>query len=86
MRIEALLQTEEANVSHRSRTAPMIVKKGVDRASEMQKDPREAIDGPSKVENAATNAIDWGPEMQNTADFGLLGPQKLKIRRIFGFR
>ena len=86
MKIEALLQTEETNVSHLSRTAPMIVKKGVDRASEMQKDPREAIDGPMEVENEARIAINWGPKMQNEAHFGLLGLRKLNMSLVFGFR
>jgi len=86
MKIEVLLQTEETNVSHQSRTAPMTVKKRIDEASEMQNDPRKAIDGPLEVENAVTNAIDWGPEMQNALHFGLLGPWKLKMHCIFGFR
>ena len=86
MKIEALLQTEETNVSHRSRTAPMSVKTGVDEASKMQNDPRKAIDGPREVEKAATIAINGGWEMQNALHFGLLGPRKLKMHCIFGFR
>jgi len=86
MKIEVLLQTEETNVSHQSRTAPMTVKKRVDEAPEVENDPREAIDGPSEVENAATNAIDWGREMQNALHFGLPGPRKLKMHCVFGFR
>jgi len=86
MKIEALLQTEEANVSHRSRTAPMTVKKRIDEASEMQNDPRKAIEGASEVENEAPIAIDWGWKMQNEAHFGLLGLRKLKMSLVFGFR
>jgi len=70
----------------RSASEPMTVKKPVDEASEMQNDPRKAIDGPREVENAAPIAIDWGREMQNALHFGLLGPRKLKMHCIFGFR
>ena len=46
----------------------------------MQNEPREAIDWPLEVQNAATIAIDWGLEMQNALHIGPLGLRKLKMQ------
>ena len=80
MRIEALLPAEETNVSHWGGIPGMGVKIPINGASEMQNDPREAIDWPSEVQNAATIAIDWGREMQNALHIGPLGLRKLKMQ------